>query len=187
MFSMQNVGKRINQLRKAANMTQMELADRLQISFQAVSNWERGESMPDISKLPELAEILNTTVDELLGGTRVAKIIESIIEDKENNDIVKIAERIIHRYIAKRRRLPDRRTGYTQKAKINGQSVYKEQVNTTMVSWEKYLLICTERELLSEAFLIVLQYRFLLVFSTEFHLKNLSMLLYLHVLNQAVW
>ncbi|MGE5497677.1 MAG: vitamin B12-dependent ribonucleotide reductase [Syntrophothermus sp.] len=49
---------------------------------------------------------------------------ESIIEDKENNDIVKIAERIIHRYIAKRRRLPDRRTGYTQKAKINGQSVY---------------------------------------------------------------
>ncbi len=49
---------------------------------------------------------------------------ESIIEDKESNDIVKVAERIIHRYIAKRRRLPDRRTGYTQKAKINGQSVY---------------------------------------------------------------
>jgi ribonucleoside-diphosphate reductase alpha chain len=49
---------------------------------------------------------------------------ESIIEDKEANDIVKVAERIIHRYIAKRRRLPDRRTGYTQKAKINGQSVY---------------------------------------------------------------
>jgi ribonucleoside-diphosphate reductase alpha chain len=50
--------------------------------------------------------------------------IEAILEDKEENDIVKIAEKIIHRYIAKRRRLPDRRTGYTQKAKINGQSVY---------------------------------------------------------------
>ena len=49
---------------------------------------------------------------------------ESIVEDREENDIVKVAERIIHRYIAKRRRLPDRRTGYTQKAKINGQSVY---------------------------------------------------------------
>jgi ribonucleoside-diphosphate reductase alpha chain len=49
---------------------------------------------------------------------------ESIMEDKASNDIVKIAEKIIHRYIAKRRRLPDRRTGYTQKAKINGQSVY---------------------------------------------------------------
>lgn len=49
---------------------------------------------------------------------------EALIEDKDKNDIVKIAEKIIHRYIAKRRRLPDRRTGYTQKAKINGQSVY---------------------------------------------------------------
>jgi len=50
--------------------------------------------------------------------------IESLMEDKEKNDIVKVAEKIIHRYIAKRRRLPDRRSGYTQKAKINGQSVY---------------------------------------------------------------
>ena len=49
---------------------------------------------------------------------------ESLAEDIESNDIVKIAEKIIHRYIAKRRRLPDRREGYTQKAKINGQSVY---------------------------------------------------------------
>ncbi len=50
--------------------------------------------------------------------------IDEIMELKENNDLVKIAEKIIHRYIAKRRRLPDRRVGYTQKAKINGQTVY---------------------------------------------------------------
>lgn len=50
--------------------------------------------------------------------------VEALIEDKEKHDMVKVAERIIHRYIAKRRRLPDRRSGYTQKAKINGQSVY---------------------------------------------------------------
>jgi ribonucleoside-diphosphate reductase alpha chain len=50
--------------------------------------------------------------------------VEELIEAKENNDLVKIAEKIIHRYIAKRRRLPDRRIGYTQKAKINGQTVY---------------------------------------------------------------
>jgi len=49
---------------------------------------------------------------------------EEIMEEVENNDIIKVAERIIHRYIAKRRRLPDRREGYTQKAKINGQTVY---------------------------------------------------------------
>jgi ribonucleoside-diphosphate reductase alpha chain len=63
----------------------------------------------------KLSQPLNTVSEEEL---------EELIEEKENNDIVKIAERIIHRYIAKRRRLPDRRTGYTQKAKINGQSVY---------------------------------------------------------------
>jgi ribonucleoside-diphosphate reductase alpha chain len=53
-----------------------------------------------------------------------AEEIDELLEKKEDNDIVKVAERIIHRYIAKRRRLPDRRTGYTQKVKINGQTVY---------------------------------------------------------------
>jgi len=66
MFNVAEVGKRISELRKKCNLTQFELADRLGISFQAVSNWERGNSMPDISKLPELAEILNTTIDELV-------------------------------------------------------------------------------------------------------------------------
>jgi ribonucleoside-diphosphate reductase alpha chain len=50
--------------------------------------------------------------------------VEALIDEKEKNDLIKVAEKIIHRYIAKRRRLPDRRQGYTQKAKINGQSVY---------------------------------------------------------------
>jgi ribonucleoside-diphosphate reductase alpha chain len=63
----------------------------------------------------KLSQPLNSISEEEL---------EELIQDKEDNDIIKIAERIIHRYIAKRRRLPDRRTGYTQKAKINGQSVY---------------------------------------------------------------
>ncbi len=63
----------------------------------------------------KLSQPLNSVSDE---------DIEEIIEQKSNNDIVKIAEKIIHRYIARRRRLPDRRTGYTQKAKISGQTVY---------------------------------------------------------------
>jgi len=66
MFDTQKIGRKIATLRKRNNMTQFELADRLAISFQAVSNWERGNSMPDISKLPELAQILHTTVDDLL-------------------------------------------------------------------------------------------------------------------------
>ena len=68
-FNMDQIGRRISELRKKQNMTQMGLADKLGISFQAVSNWERGNTMPDISKLPELAQIFNVTTDELLGET----------------------------------------------------------------------------------------------------------------------
>ena len=79
MFDMQKVGKRISVLRKKVNMTQMELADRVGISFQAVSNWERGNSMPDISKLPELAEIFGISVDELIGEKSL--LVEAAIND----------------------------------------------------------------------------------------------------------
>lgn len=45
MFNMQKIGKKISLFRKEQNMTQMELADKLGISYQAVSNWERGGSL----------------------------------------------------------------------------------------------------------------------------------------------
>lgn len=70
MFDTNEIGRKISEFRKDSNMTQMELAERLNISFQAVSNWERGNSMPDISKLPELAELFGISIDELLGKNR---------------------------------------------------------------------------------------------------------------------
>lgn len=90
MFNMKNVGFQISKLRKANNMTQMELADRMGISFQAVSNWERGNSMPDISKLPELAQIFNVTMDEIL--CEKSELIESVANNTiseylENNTV----------------------------------------------------------------------------------------------------
>lgn len=80
MFVMKKVGRKISELRKAKNMTQLELADKMNVSFQAVSNWERGNSMPDISKLPELAEILGTSIDVILGAK--SELIESAAEGK---------------------------------------------------------------------------------------------------------
>lgn len=79
MFDMKQIGKKITNLRKGNNMTQMELADKLGISFQAVSNWERGNTMPDISKLPELAETFHISVDELLSGK--APLVEAVLND----------------------------------------------------------------------------------------------------------
>lgn len=68
MIDVVNVGMYISRLRKRSNMTQMQLADLLNISSQAVSKWERGESMPDIGMLPELARIFNISIDALLNA-----------------------------------------------------------------------------------------------------------------------
>ena len=68
MFDMKEIGARIARYRRQKNLTQMSLADNLGISFQAVSNWERGESMPDISKLGELSQVLGVSIDVLLGN-----------------------------------------------------------------------------------------------------------------------
>lgn len=83
MFNMEFIGRKIAELRKAKDMTQLELADKINISFQAVSNWERGISMPDISKLPELAEIFDVSVDELIGGE--SPLLASVIKGTEGS------------------------------------------------------------------------------------------------------
>lgn len=67
MFDTTVIGKRIKQARIDRNMTQMALADAMEVSFQAVSNWERSNSMPDISKLEDLCHTLGITVNSLLG------------------------------------------------------------------------------------------------------------------------
>ena len=62
------VGSYIASLRKAKQFTQTDLGERLHISPQAVSKWERGEGLPDTSILVALAQVLGTTVDSLLKG-----------------------------------------------------------------------------------------------------------------------
>lgn len=64
----QKVGEQIAVLRKAKGITQSELGERIGVSYQAVSKWERGEALPDITLLPDLAKILETTVDFILIG-----------------------------------------------------------------------------------------------------------------------
>lgn len=87
MFDMQKIGRKIAELRKQKGMTQMELADKMNISYQAVSNWERGNTMPDISKLPELAEIFGVSMEEILCDERRAKIVEELAEGKTPGDV----------------------------------------------------------------------------------------------------
>lgn len=64
----ETIGNRISRLRKGKSMSQEALAEQLGVSSQAVSKWENDQSCPDISLLPQLAKLLDITVDELLTG-----------------------------------------------------------------------------------------------------------------------
>lgn len=65
---MNNFGERLKSLRKAAGITQQELADNLGVHLQTVSKWERGISEPDFSLLGDLASALGVTLEKLLGA-----------------------------------------------------------------------------------------------------------------------
>lgn len=62
---MKDLGGKLKKLRLDAGLTQKELGDLLHVSYQAVSKWERNLGLPDPSLFPEVARILNTTVNEL--------------------------------------------------------------------------------------------------------------------------
>ncbi|EDS71544.1 helix-turn-helix domain-containing protein [Anaerofustis stercorihominis] len=77
------MGRLISSLRKEKNMTQQELADKLNITDKAVSKWERGLSYPDISLIPKLADILDIDPNKLLGSSNneISKTDKSNIKD----------------------------------------------------------------------------------------------------------
>lgn len=71
------IGRFIAECRKKANLTQVQLAEKLGITDKAISKWERGVAMPDTSIMLELCDILGISVKELLSGERI---------DMEKND-----------------------------------------------------------------------------------------------------
>ena len=71
------IGKFIAELRKEKNMTQQELANKLNITDRAISHWENGRSMPDAGIMLELCKALDINVNELLSAKK-------IMEDKYN-------------------------------------------------------------------------------------------------------
>lgn len=65
------IGVFIAACRKEKKLTQMQLAEKLNITNRAVSKWETGKSCPDVSIMLELCDILGITVNELLSGERI--------------------------------------------------------------------------------------------------------------------
>lgn len=86
------IGKFIATCRKEKGLTQMQLAEKLNITNRAVSKWETGKSCPDASIMLDLCEILGITVNELLSGERIAmenyqkKAEENLVELQSKKD-----------------------------------------------------------------------------------------------------
>lgn len=90
MFDMELTGKRLAKFRRDANMTQMEVAEKLGISFQAVSYWERGKTMPDISKLVQIARLYNVSIDAILDNDKQSRAVRNVSQHKKTPDLLEI-------------------------------------------------------------------------------------------------
>ncbi|MBQ7300474.1 MAG: helix-turn-helix transcriptional regulator [Clostridia bacterium] len=79
----ETMGQIIRRLRKERNLTQEELAEQLNITYQAVSRWENGTGMPDISQIVPLATVFGVSTDVLfnVAGTNAAEEAEKIVRE----------------------------------------------------------------------------------------------------------
>ena len=80
---------KILELRKANEMTQQQLAEKLIVTPQAVSRWEKGETEPDADTMIKIAEIFNVSLDELISGDCASKSPQNI-----NVNIVNSEEKV---------------------------------------------------------------------------------------------
>jgi transcriptional regulator with XRE-family HTH domain len=85
MLNASLIGSYISELRKKKDLTQVELAEKLNVSHQAVSKWERGESLPDVGTLVTVGKLFGTSVDDILSGgisgsqpRNVGKLVEKL-------------------------------------------------------------------------------------------------------------
>lgn len=91
-MNQEQIGNFIAQLRKEKKMTQIDLASKLGITDRAISKWENGRGMPDLSLLMPLCEILDVSINELLSGARLdnknyqEKLEENIINAIDYSD-----------------------------------------------------------------------------------------------------
>ena len=79
------ISEKIICARKKAGMSQIDLADAMGVSRQSVSKWETGEANPEIGKLPQLAQILNVTVDWLLSEEDAQPVQQPLADERSAN------------------------------------------------------------------------------------------------------
>ncbi len=83
-----SLGALIAEARRKKGMTQLELAEKMGVTDKAVSKWERDLSCPDVNSLPQLAEVLGLSIEELLQGknekqpadSKVGELLDTILK-----------------------------------------------------------------------------------------------------------
>lgn len=86
-MNQKKIGKFIADCRKKQKLTQEQLAEKLEITYKAVSKWETGRGLPDASIMMDLCDILKITVNDLLSGEKVSK---ELYVAKTNENLVKM-------------------------------------------------------------------------------------------------
>ena len=88
-MNQEKIGKFIAECRKEKNLTQVQLAEKLNMSYKSISKWETGRGMPDSSIMLELCNYLGINVNELLSGEHLK---EQEYQEKANENIISIAK-----------------------------------------------------------------------------------------------
>ncbi len=88
-MNQENIGKFISKQRKLKNLTQEEVAEKLGITKNAVSKWERGLCLMDMSLLKPLSDILGVSVNDILAGEMIK---DKDLEKKSEENIIKLTE-----------------------------------------------------------------------------------------------
>ena len=73
-MNQEKVGQLIKKLRQDNKLTQAELAEKLGVTYQAVSKWENGKNVPDIATLKEISKLFNIDIDDIINGEKKEKI-----------------------------------------------------------------------------------------------------------------
>ena len=94
MFDTQKFGGYLSRLRKNADMTQAEVADKLNVTRQAISRYEQGECFPDVSILVQIADIFHVTLDELIGAGEPSRGESAILSSVARGERAAAPERI---------------------------------------------------------------------------------------------
>ena len=78
-----NIGQKLLELRKSKNLSQEEVAEKLNVTRQTVSKWETDQSMPDFDKIKPLCELFEITPNELVTGEKEEKSTGELVDNKE--------------------------------------------------------------------------------------------------------